>query len=274
MIVVDLIGRLGNQMFQYAFARNTAKTVKTRFIFNPIYTNELTVYFKLDIVTRCLFSNFGIKLNRILLRRKKNYKIISQNGWQSNVQIENNVHYEGFFQSELFFEQNKQKLRSYFSIKQRWIDKFVRKYGNIYTNNKVLVIHIRRTDYQDFGSEQLGGKNLCLPMTYYSNCLNRLGSVDDYAVICISDDIEFAKEHLTCKNSILFESNEAIIDFQLMLNADALIIANSSFAWWAAYLNNKPNKIVYSPKYWLGFKKDVEYPSEITASEFIPVEVY
>lgn len=274
MIVVDLIGRLGNQMFQYAFALNTAKKLKTLFIFNPVYTNELTVYFKLDKGTCFLYSNFGIKLNRILLQKKEKYKVINQNGWQSNVRIENNVHYKGFFQSELFFEQNKKKLRRIFSIKQYWIDKFINKYGDIYSKNKVLVIHIRRTDYQDFGSDELGGKNLCLPMTYYLNCLNKLGRIDAYTVICISDDIEFAKEHLKCKNNILFESNEAIIDFQLMLNADALIIANSTFAWWAAYLNDKPNKIVYSPKYWLGFKKDVEYPSGITVSEFSPMEVY
>ena len=126
----------------------------------------------------------------------------------------------------------------------------------------------------DYGSEALGGKNLCLPISYYNNSVKSVTDLDQYTIICISDDIDYAKKHLKYSQNILFESNDTIVDYQLMLNANALIIANSSFAWWAAYLNNKPNKIVYSPKYWLGFKKNIEYPLGITSSDFIPVDVY
>ena len=63
--------------------------------------------------------------------------------------------------------------------------------------------------------------------------------------------------------NVSLEENSEIIDFQLIMNADIAIIANSSFSWWAAYLNAKEHKIVYAPKYWLGFKVDKEIPEKI-----------
>lgn len=274
MIVVDLEGRLGNQMFQYAFAQNVAKKKNTRFLLNPVYNNELVQYFTLDVLTHGLYSRVGLRLNSFLLKKILTYQMIIQNGWQNQVKIEDNIHYKGFFQSESFFQENRNIVVKSLSIKRKWTDLFQEKYGELFSKNKTLVIHLRRTDYIDYGSERLGGKNLCLPITYYTNSLSKVNNLDDYTIICISDDIEFAREHLPREKEIFFESNNVIIDFQLMLNADIVIMANSSFAWWAGYLNSKSNKIIFSPKYWLGFKKNVEYPLGITSSQFVPVEVY
>lgn len=274
MIIVGLRGRLGNQMFQYAFAQKAARQLRTFFLLKPIYQNELTEYFKLDIITRVLFSKYICKRYiEYVFNKIKKRKVIEQNGWQSEVEVKNNVEYNGFFQSELFFQKNKRILQQKFKIKNKWQEQFVEKYNDLFTNNKTIVIHIRRTDYIDFGSEEFGGVNLCLPMSYYNKCLDLIPNIEDYKIICISDDLSFAKENLLGPKNILFESNTAIVDFQLMLNADILIIANSSFAWWAAFLNKKEAKVVYSPKYWLGFKVNKEYPSSITAKGFTPVRV-
>ena len=130
MIIVDIEGRLGNQMFQYTFAHGIAKVLNTRFSLNPIYKNELFKYFALD---KAAFFSFGLglKLN-LFLKWSKKFKIIHQNGWQNNIPIEDNVHYKGFFQSELFFQENKDIIRNYFTIKKYWVDKFNEKYQDLF----------------------------------------------------------------------------------------------------------------------------------------------
>ena len=62
------------------------------------------------------------------------------------------------------------------------------------------------------------------------------------------------------------------MDFQLLLHADKLIISNSSFAWWGAYLNKNKTE-VFVPQYWLGFKVDKEIPADIIPARFISVPV-
>jgi len=71
----------------------------------------------------------------------------------------------------------------------------------------------------------------------------------------------------------LFANNDMITDFQIIMNADACIISNSSFAWWAAYLNSKKDKKIYCPEHWLGFKIKREYPENIIPGEWIKVNV-
>jgi hypothetical protein len=272
MIIVNLQGRLGNQLFQYAFALSTAKVKHTLFLLDPKEPNVITKYFSLELRTQFLFSKIGHILNRYLLNSYKNYNKIEQKEWADDVEIMNNSHYSGFFQSENFFKNYKEDVRKKLTIKNKYYNAFFKKYGNLFSNNKILVLHIRRTDYANFGGKELGGYNMCLPMTFYDNCLNKVHNIDDFKIICISDDIDFVKEYYKDRN-YMFENNDMIIDFQLIKYADVAIIANSSFAWWASYLNNKPNKTVYVPKYWLGFKVNTEYPVNIISEIFTQVDI-
>jgi hypothetical protein len=92
---------------------------------------------------------------------------------------------------------------------------------------------------------------MMLPVSYYEKSLEK---IEDYKIIFVGDNISFAKEHFSHIPNSTFEQNDAIVDFQIILNADIAIIANSSFAWWAAWLNPNPNKKIIAPKYWVGFK--------------------
>ncbi len=94
--------------------------------------------------------------------------------------------------------------------------------------------------------------------------------LDDYAIVIVTDDKENIKNKLTSvKNKIIVSDNE-IVDFQILMHADKLIISNSSFAWWAAFLNKK-NAKVFAPQYWIGFKVKKEYPSGIIPPQFTRV---
>ena len=272
MIKVDLWGRMGNQMFQYAFATATARKLQTKFIIAPTQKFELTKYFELDPVTNFLYSSFFYKLYARVAHKLCSKETILQKE-ECETALKNNVNYKGFFQSESFFVDSINQVVKCFVIKDKWRMQFQKQYGKLFSNNKTIVMHFRKTDYQFFGNDSTGGMDLCLPMSYYDNCLNLIDNLSDFKIICISDDIEVIKNYYKEKSNYLFLENDAIIDFQLILNADIAITANSSFSWWAAYLNQKSKKVVYAPEFWLGFRLNKESPSSIIPSDFTRVKV-
>jgi len=89
----------------------------------------------------------------------------------------------------------------------------------------------------------------------------------------VSDDIDFARTEFTHIPNSEFSQSDMITDFQIIMNADVSILSNSSFAWWAAYLNPKKNKIIYCPQYWLGFKVKKEYPENIIPTAWNQIKV-
>lgn len=273
MIKVDLWGRMGNQMFQYAFAIETAKKLDTFFTIMPTEKFELVKYFELDFLTRFCFNRFFFRIYKYIIKRFFLHNYITQVNNQSVI-IKNNIRYKGFFQSEKYFNNSIDEISKRFKVKRKWNEKYITKYRTLFNDSdKIIVMHIRRTDYVNFGDERVGGKNLCLPMTYYDNCLNLIKDLNQYKIVCISDDIEFVKNYYQKRENYYFFKDEAMVDFQFILNANIAIIANSSFSWWAAFLNKTENKIIYAPKYWFGFKVKKELPENIISKDFLTVEV-
>jgi len=272
MIIVDLWGRLGNQLFQYAFAFTVARKKNTLFSLNPRENNIIAKYFKLDVVTRFLSAKGARKVYRYILRHFNHFDKVIHTGWMDRIEIKNNAHYSGFYQSESFFSDYKETIISKFEIKKTYRRLFEKKYKAIFSENKVIVLHIRRTDYLSHGLDGLGGKNISLPMSFYDMCLGKITDLSKFKVICVSDDIDFVKDYYKDRG-FNFETNEEIVDFQLIQNADIVIMANSSFSWWASYLNKRQDKIIYAPKYWFGFKIKKEHPVNIIPDSFIQIEV-
>ena len=272
MIKVDLWGRMGNQMFQYAFAIATARKLQTKFIIAPTEKFELTKYFELDPVTNFLYSPILLKVYERIAPRVYTNETIFQIK-EKEVLLKDQARYRGFFQSQDFFQVSVDEVKKRFVINRYFRSQFQEKYGKLFNDSKTIVMHFRRTDYQLLGDDSYGGHDMRLPMAYYDNCLKLVEKIEDYIIICISDDVNFVKEYYHDKSNYLFLENDAIIDFQLILNADIAIIANSSFSWWAAYLNMKSNKVVYAPQFWLGFKINEEIPAGIIPNSFIEVNV-
>lgn len=107
-----------------------------------------------------------------------------------------------------------------------------------------------------------------MPFEYYRKALDSIEGIENYKVLFIGDDVESVKNEFGHEYNHSFESNPAIIDFQLIQHADIAIIANSTFAWWAAYLSQKPNAKIIAPEYWLGYKVKKEYPVGIRTDKF------
>ena len=142
---------------------------------------------------------------------------------------------------------------------------------NINKNKPTVVLHIRRTDYLKYGDENLGGEDLTLPLTYYNLCLKKINKLDNYNIVFVTDDPSFVKSNFYHLNPIISSSESSIIDFQILMKADIVIVANSSFSWWGAYLNTKAKK-VFAPKFWSGFKIRKEYPANIIPAHWESIE--
>jgi len=105
-------------------------------------------------------------------------------------------------------------------------------------------IHVRRTDYLT----HVGCYNI-LDMKYYEKAMD-LANTPKYLVF--SDDIRWCKEHFVGNNFEFSEGNSTVVDFSIMIKCKNYIIANSSYSWWAAWLNGDSDKKVFVPKVWFG----------------------
>lgn len=255
MIGIKLDGRLGNQLFQFAFIYTTAKKLGTVFYIDKLpHRIQLYKYFQLKgfgWINHFFYYLVGISLKYVGIIKNT-----------SSITHKNYSLYKGFFQSESFFIDCKDDIQSLFQIKKKYTLQFNSRYNDLLAQKKIIVIHIRRTDYLTHGKKEVGGLNVALPNSFYENAIKAIKDFDSYQLIVIGDDLSFARHLFGNFSNVMFEENSLIIDFQLMLNADALIISNSTFAWWAAWLNNKKAP-VYVPEYWMGFKVKKEYPEKI-----------
>lgn len=272
MIGINSYGRLGNQLFQYAFGLELREKSGVNFYLFEMTKFYAHKYFQLD--------DFSYKKNkltylkhRFLLKKRPS---ITLNQWNAPVEIlktsfPDNYRYFGYFQSEQYFEGIKKRIHQIYKIRKEYqVDPY--ELLKLDKQKPYIAIHIRRRDYLNFGDHTLGGKNLALPFIYYRRSMEALKNINDYTVVFVSDDIDFVKKNFSVPNAVYSTNCSEIEDFQVIKNADVIICANSSFSWWAAYLNTKATH-VFAPEYWLGFKVKREYPCGITPPNWHKVSI-
>ncbi len=268
MVGVLFIGRLGNQLFQFCFLQYLKSRNKSYIYFftNPHHA-YLGKYFNLGWRNNLLLNSkvYSI-LTRIIVRLVRFNPIYIQNiATPKQVSVVNNSLYKGFFQSDFYINQTPE--RPLLQLKKKYVNEFEQYFGELFKQEKTIVVHIRRTDYLTYGK-----RDISLPAEYFKKCLAGLGNIDSYQVIFVSDDMEFVKNEFPAKPNYIFTANNEIIDFQIIKNADIAIISNSTFAWWACYLSDKKQQ-VYAPKNWLGFRIGKEHPKGIMTNKFTWVDV-
>lgn len=249
-------GRLGNQMFQYAALK--AISLKLGYdIFLPDHlavkqtgcydiTNNKWIEYKLDLLD-CFDINCPISNTTL----PKQYQ---EQQFEFNLDIfdiADNTTIDGYFQSYKYFEDVRQDIISEFKFKANILEKctqIVSQYSN------PVSIHIRRGDYVNHS----GYWNIT--PEYIQESLNQFTD-NEYTFLIFSDDIEW------CKNifpeGVVFIEGDQFEDLCLMTLCDHNIIANSSYSWWGAYLNQNENKKVIAPKNWFIPAKPINdlYPS-------------
>lgn len=270
-------GRLGNQMFKYAFGvcLNQQTAIPVYYILHKKGLNK-TVIFKYFKTGRYNYLSNAFRKNIYSIFYKRN-EIRYKNAFDfHNIHIDNvkSSVIAGLFQSEKYFENCKESVKREFVVKDRFVKQFKEKYHNIFSNNKIIAMHFRKGDYECHGNYALlGNTDISLPVSYYHKALNMIEQLERYKVMVISDEIEKVRKHFSGFRNISFEKNDEIVDFQIIKHSDIAILSNSTFAWWAAYLNEKPDKYIIAPKYWMGFHKKKEYPAGIMSVNWKWMEV-
>jgi hypothetical protein len=270
MIIVNLTGGLGNQMFQYAFGRAIAlkhntdlKLHFTNALFNTQREYELDIFnISAAEATSYNLRKFGITQNRTLNRLfyllderfkiQLNKQIVTQKYpyiYNSNyLSIKNDSYIQGYWADERYFKKIESTIRKEFTLKKELDDKNKIILKQIQAVNSVS-IHVRRTDYVT------NKNNLTqfIGLDYYKKSINKINlEVFNPVYYVFSDDIPWCKANLQklLHKAYFIDHNkgkDAYKDMMLMSACRHNIIANSSFSWWAGWLNKNKNKIIIRP---------------------------
>lgn len=256
MITSKLRGGLGNQMFQIAAALSLGKDLGIEVAFDhnqhylPNQGNKSTDYSE-NIFRNINFIN-TIKISSIYKERNFYYnypmtrifKIQLFISKYVNGLVNNNLQLDGYFHSYKYFSNNKKYIRKVFSIDEISNKIISDKYIGILDQNPAF-IHVRRGDYLKFKD-----KYPPCSLEYYYSAINEFDI--DKIFFVFSDDISWCRKNFLGERFIIIENNPDYIDLYLMSKCSGSIIANSSFSWWGAWLNNNHNNIVFAPKEWFG----------------------
>jgi hypothetical protein len=272
MIKVVLHGRMGNQLFQFAFGHILAKKNKTILLVevdkHKFYLNGFKLPFPYNLFSKPLLYRLYNQLSS-RLKFKNKVELLDLKKRIELTKNTNNTVYNGYFQDASFFEPYIKDIQQLFSIKPFIKKQFDKKYGDLFLNRKTLVISMRLgEDYQRFILPDLNNATVFLPINWYNNVLQKI-QYEYESIFIISDEMNEAKKILGVNEKFIFVEDTPEIQIQLLMNADACIIANSSFSWWGAFLNRKVNKKIYAPVYWAGYNAKIEYPAGIMAKDFI-----
>ncbi len=252
MIGVKSRGRLGNQMFQYAFLHAYAKKHGVE-----VFIDEFGALEYFQFTDRFRFKN---RINRwiaglTLARAKlciKQYDNETGFRQQDYDRLFDRAIHVGYFQSEAYFEHCRTEIKELFQIRQSFA---IQPQSSPY-----LAIHMRFGDYSNLNSPNLG-KDVSLPESYFVQSIQKLRAKVT-KIIVLSDEPERAKKMLSDLPNIEFYAGSEIEDFQTLMFANYLIISNSTFAWWAAYLNKNAIEII-APEFWMGINNKKTYPVDI-----------
>lgn len=238
MVTANLLGGLGNKMFQIASAYSLSLDNNENCLFEP--TEASNAHGNIDTYRDNIFRN--VKLGQIT-NNPTNYQEVGFH--YSPIPYNGNLRLLGYYQSEKYFKHNKNKILELFSIDDTSKKIIINKYGNLLKGN-TCSLHIRRGDYLN-----LPNHHPPCNLKYYNNAIKLFD--DDTTFLVISNDILWCKEVFGGRENFIFvEDNTDYIDMWLMSLCDNNIIANSSFSWWGAWLNKNEDKKVIAPKKWFG----------------------
>jgi hypothetical protein len=255
MITTNLTGNLGNHMWQYAVCRTVAQKLGYDWGINPSPTHD---YHKGMNQMYFMDVDFGkqdfSEVNKDFHEHWTNYNFNGENVnitmldsrvWEiqdNSRMIGNNGAFGGLYQTERYFEDIQTDVANWFKIKPEFANQYEEKMKElgIVLDDNTCVINFR-------GGEYRGIPKVLCRKEYWNDSINHTLSINpNMKFIVISDDPECASWFMPFQIPVFHV--EIGFDFYVVNQAKWLIISNSTFGWWAAWLNNTANKIL-APKY-------------------------
>jgi hypothetical protein len=267
MKIVRFLGGLGNQMFQYAFYKTLLyrfKNVKADLTGFSDYTLhngfELEQIFPIKLNPA---SNFEINLldnrNREWKYRKLRKLLFVKACYFEELELfkyndailkdSSSKIYWGYWQHHKYFEDVADQLLEDFRFSEPVGLKNKTLLKEIDANEESVAIHVRRGDY--LKDPYLGG---LVDVEYFGKGITLIREqLENPKFYVFSDDIAWCKQYLNLQEAAFIDWNkgdDSYRDMQLMSHCKHAIISNSSFSWWAAWLNRNPAKVIIVPKVW------------------------
>lgn len=288
ILTVRFNGGLGNQMFQWAFARAIEKrTGISTFMDMTFFNKNYSRPYELDIFNVTIKKAQGFCTNLKLetmwkLRKKlKGKKFLGTYVYEEPhfefdpnvIEIKPNTYIHGFFQSEKYFKDIEDELKEDFKFKpapdsnnQATIDKI--------NSTNSISLHIRRGDYVQ--KKRYQNVYATCSLDYYKRGVEHIVKKTGInpTLFIFSDDKDWVKENLNLPYETVFVDNnsseKSYEDMRLMSLCKHNIIANSSFSWWGAWLNNNKEKIVIAPQKWFNDEKIIQ--TDVIPESWIKLE--
>ncbi|MCF8208944.1 MAG: alpha-1,2-fucosyltransferase [Rhodoferax sp.] len=288
MIISQLRGGLGNQMFQYAAGRSLALARNVGFrvdatglgdsnshqgfelqrIFGEVIVQANAAEL-VDILQWRANSAVQYVLCKPFMRHFRGACFIAEPHFQFWTEFEDasdNIYLSGYWQSHRYFSRFTAQIREDFSFKKPLSQRNRQLAKEIVSSNSVS-LHVRRGDY--ISNAKASAKHGVCPLQYYQRAIEIMNQRFDNAVFYIfSDDLDWVHQHLEVNGACVYVNHnlhaESFIDMQLMGLCRHHIIANSTFSWWGAWLNPDPHKNVIAPLQWFADGTNVQdlLPSE------------
>lgn len=278
MVIVRLMGGLGNQMFQYAFGRSYAHKINAPLKFDlsefsikeSSAKNFVARDYDLDIFN--VKADFAAADEVFRLSKRTNIELLDRIlnralGFKKTFILEPHFHYSesvfesgddvylhGYWQSEKYFADIEPQIREDFTFREDLTEKAKEMLARIEASNSVCV-NVRRGDFVTNNFHGTFGAD------YYRKGEEIIKSkTADETYFVFSDEVEWCEANLKFDAPTVFVShNYAGKKFQdylrLMAACKNFIIPNSSFAWWAVWFNENQNRTVIAPKNWFSDSK-------------------
>lgn len=204
-------------------------------------------------------------LDRIRPPSKRKKVLETSPAFDAGVLERTDGYFVGHWNNEQYFKSSEQILRKDFELKKPFGEPSGKIAELIASEPESVSIHIRRGDYVSI--PKIAAVHRTLPLSYYIEAMGKIIAQKPNAHFFISsDDIGWVKENFPKNYPVTFISSFDIPDYEelsLMSLCQHNIIANSTFSWWGAWLNQNPDKIVIAPKQWFN-------DSDRTIGDLIP----
>lgn len=264
MIVVRVVGGLGNQMFQYAHGRalSLRHRVPLRLDVSGYATYKVHAYAldKLRIEATPIGDG---ELSRMrprgligrLLSRTPAVKRVREKSFTYDpdvAEMKPPLYLDGYWQSQKYFAAYAGVLRGELGLREPLAGRSA-EIAREMTDSESAAVHVRRGDYVN--NPNANAVHGTCDAAYYHAAVQQLARrVALSSLFVFSDDLAWARTHLRFDYPATFVdvhgADEGHKDMHLMAACRHQIIANSSFSWWAAWLNVNPAKIVIAPRRW------------------------
>lgn len=266
MVIVHLSGGFGNQLFSYAFGYAVAKARNDQFYIDTAIQDAEWFFRNPDILKMNITYDKRVTypITRKFLDRAVFNKVWFRQsiGWKTKElkepdlqklsdpiayckEIKGDIYLRGTWANESWFQSVSDEIRPLFTFKEELSKEAKPIYDEISSCETSVTVHVRRGDYVKIG--------VAMEPDYYIRAMEEIAKrVKNPQFYCFSEDLQWAEEAFKeAPFSIHYpeyhSEDKGVEDFRLLSAGKHQIISNSTYSWWAAYLNGNQDRQIAIP---------------------------